>query len=258
MLKKDTIVAALKRDLEPMDVCRAATLGGSDATGRADDLSDVDLFLIVTPGAVEAVATAIEQTLAGLSPISLKYRMPMPSWHGFNQAFYQLADAPEHLMVDWVIVEAGTKHPWFEVERHGKHEVLFDKDGLVKEERIDREALRKQVDARVSELRTKYGLFRHLGVKNARRGLPADAMYFYQSMALRPLVDMLRIMNCPDRFDYGFRYLRCDLPPEMYDTVVRLSYPSNVEAIESFSAEIAKMMEKLFKEYDAKRTGAGK
>jgi hypothetical protein len=254
MLKKDTIVAALKKDLEAMDVCRAATLGGSDANERADDMSDIDLFLIVTPGSVEAAAGAIEQTLAGLSPISVKYRMPMPNWHGFNQAFYQLSDAPESLMVDWLMIETGVKHPWFEVERHGHHQVLFDKDGIVKEERVDREALRKQIETKAADLRVKYRLFRHLAPKNAKRGLPADAMHFYQSLVLRPLVDMARIVHCPERFDYGFRYIRSDLPPEMYDTVVRLSYPASIEAIDANCAEVGRLMERLFKEYDAKRT----
>ena len=79
MLSRSQISAALKSRLEPMESIRAAWLGGSDATGRADDLSDVDLCLIVSDGCIEAAADAVHATLESLSPISIHYRMPMPT-----------------------------------------------------------------------------------------------------------------------------------------------------------------------------------
>ncbi|MGH7292436.1 MAG: hypothetical protein ACREJT_14555, partial [Myxococcota bacterium] len=142
MLDKAMIVSALDAALQPMDEVRLATLGGSDATGRADEMSDVDLMLFVRPGEVEVAAGAIDGVLRGLSPVRQMLRLPMPTWHGFDQAFYQLADAPEHLMVDWVIAEVGQTHPWFERERHGVHRVLFDKDGMYRPTSVDMGALR--------------------------------------------------------------------------------------------------------------------
>src|SRR5262245_17271590 len=102
MLTRHSIISALAT-LHSHPFIRAASLGGSDATGRADDLSDVDLFVLVEKGHIEPAAAAIESELRKLSLIRIAYRMPMPTWHGFHQAFYQLQDAPEHLMVDWVI-----------------------------------------------------------------------------------------------------------------------------------------------------------
>jgi hypothetical protein len=254
MLSRPTIIAALAK-LEIHDFIRAATLGGSDATSRADELSDVDLFVLVAPdkngSAIERAASAIEDVLRSLSPIRIAYRLPMPTWHGFHQAFYQLADAPEYLMIDWVIVEVGTPHPWFEVERHGTHRVLFDKDNLVKPTHVDRAAIARTIEKRVADLRQKFTLFRHLAPKLADRDLPADAAYFYQALALRPLVDMLRITHCPDRHDFGFRYLRDDLPRAEYDAICRLCYPASDADIPAFVREITTKMESLLAQWDA-------
>jgi hypothetical protein len=250
-LDKPTIIRVLAAALEPMPEVRAATLGGSDANARADELSDVDLFLIVAPGHTETAAAAVERALGSLSPIAIRYRLPMPTWHGFHQAFYQLRDAPEHLMVDWVIVETGTPHPWFEVERHGTHRVLFDKDGLVRPAHADLPALRAAAARRVADLRARFPLYRHLPPKLARRGLPADAIYFYHGLVLRPLVDLARCVHRPERHDFGFRYLKDDLPADLYAAICRLSYPRSVDDLPAMTAEASGLIEGLLAAWDA-------
>lgn len=258
MLTRTTIIDALQDELAKHPTIRAATLGGSDANGRADEVSDLDLFLIVEKGeaAIEAAAAEVERVLLTLSPIRTKFRLPMPTWHGFHQAFYQLADAPEHLMIDWVIVEKGTAHPWFEVERHGTHRVLFDKDAIVAPAHIDRAAIDKAIAKKVGQLRVKFVLFRHLPSKLAVRGgggLPADAAYFYHGLGLRMLVDMLRAVHCPERHDFGFRYVKDDLPPREYALLCRLCYPSGPEAIGTNMDEISAEIERLLAVWDARR-----
>jgi hypothetical protein len=252
MLGKAEILDALVAKLSPMDEVRLATLGGSDATGRADEMSDVDLFLVVRPGAIEAAAGAVDGALRGLSPGGVRQmmRLPMPTWHGFHQAFYQLADAPEHLMVDWVIVEAGRAHPWFERERHGVHRVLFDKDGLYRPASADMDALRASAAKKVAEVRVKFAMFRHLPGKLSERGLPADAAYFYHALVLRCVVDLARCVHCPERFDFGFRYIRSDLPRDVYEQIARLCYPGDAEAIVGMTEEASGLVERLLAEWD--------
>lgn len=253
MLTRQAITAALST-LKSHDFIRAATLAGSDATGRADDLSDIDLVLFVTRGGIEPAAQAIDALLRTLSPINLSWRLPMPTWHGFNQAFYQLKDAPEHLMIDWVIIEVGEgapPHPFFEVERHGTHKALFDKDALVTATHTDHAAIDTAIRKRVEEIRNRFTLFRHMGAKNATRNLPIDACHFYHSLALRPLIDMLRITHAPDRHDFGLRYLKDDLPLAEYETIQRLCYPRSAADIPPFTAEITQLMDELLARWDA-------
>ncbi len=242
---RHVVIEALRGGLQRHEFVRAATLGGSDATGRADERSDVDLFLIVEPGAIERAAALVEEILKSVSPIRVRYRMPMPSWHGFHQAFYQLRDASEDLMVDWVIVEVGTPHPWFEVERHGTHKVLFDRDGAVRVAHVDRAVLDVAIGKKREEIRAKFALFRHLPGKLVDRGSEPDAAYFYHALVLRPVVDLLRMKHAPERHDYGFRYLKHDLPREEYERVRRWCYPRTPEEITVFSAEISECVGQL-------------
>ena len=57
----------------------------------------------------------------------------------------------------------------------------------------------------------------------------------YHGIALRGLVDLLRIIHCPDRFDYGLRYIRADLPADAAELVERLALPGSPEQVEAFT-----------------------
>ncbi|MBX7134318.1 MAG: nucleotidyltransferase domain-containing protein [Fimbriimonadaceae bacterium] len=245
MLDRTTMIDRLKAALTPSDRFRAAWLGGSDATGRADERSDIDLMVVVQDGQVEAAVEQVENAIRELSPIRVSYRMPMPNWHGFHQAFYQLEKAPEDLMIDWLMMEVGQVHPWFEVERHGTPVVLFDKDGLISEAHVDRKAIDETIQKKVRDIITKYRLFRHLPVKCAERGLPLDAIGFYQPMIVRPLVDLARSLHCPERHDYGLRYLRDDLPADLYQRLALIAYPATVEQIPFLAREANLLFDEL-------------
>lgn len=252
MLTRAGIIDALRSTLAESDQIRGAWLGGSDAFGRADELSDVDVFILVRRGRVEEAASHFQRCVERLSPISIALRMPMPSWHGFNQAFYQLADAPEHLMVDWLAVEQGEPHPWGEVERHGTPTILFDKDDSLRTAHVDPAAIRAAVTKRIAELRVRFPMFRHMAGKQAARGLPADGASFYHNHVVKPLVDLLRCVHCPDRHDYGLRYLRDDLPPEAYTEVCRLCYPPSVADLPAFTRSATALFDRTLAAWDSR------
>ncbi len=257
MLDRKAIVDHLRVGLAESEDIRGAWVGGSDAFGRADEISDVDIFILVRPGRVDAAAEHFQRSVERLSPISINLRVPMPTWHGFHQAFYQLADAPEWLMVDWLAVEVGDKNPWTEVERHGEPTVLFDKDRALAPSHVDPVAIRGATTKRVEELRQRFPMFRHLAAKQARRGLPVDASGFYHSQVLRSLVDLLRCVHCPDRHDYGLRYLRDDLPRAEYEAVCGLCYPGAGSDIEPLTREAIVLFERTLAIWDARARAGG-
>ncbi|MBS0191917.1 MAG: nucleotidyltransferase domain-containing protein [Phycisphaerales bacterium] len=224
MVTRQEVLQGVIPRLQSHEKVLAAWLGGSDATGRADEKSDIDLCVIAEDGSAAELRSVIETALEAVVPIRLKYDLPAPTWHGFMQSFYQLENAPEWLMVDWVLVERSQRNPWLEVERHGSPRILFDKIGIIKPVHANVEALGIAAAAKVREVAVKFPMFRHLPVKLVERGLPVDAASFYQGLVLRPLVDLLRCLYCPERHDFGFRYLKADLPPEIYSEVEGLSY----------------------------------
>lgn len=53
-------------------------------------------------------------------------------------------------------------------------------------------------------------------------------MHFYYGILLPRLVKVARIVHCPDRYDYSSRYLKRDLPKELYTQIEPLFFVSNL------------------------------
>ena len=103
---RDDVLSALSGVLEPLDHVQAMWEAGAIAFDRVDDWSDIDVQVASDDERVEDVFTVVEDTLRGLSPIDLKYRLPEPTWHGHSQAFYRLERASPFPMVDFVVMKA--------------------------------------------------------------------------------------------------------------------------------------------------------
>jgi predicted nucleotidyltransferase len=212
------IIEKLLLALEHQESVDAMWLGGSKAFGRNDDLSDLDIVLQVEPAVIDRIFALCRTVLEEVSPVSVEYRLPEPTWHGMSQTFYQLRDAPEHLMIDLCIRPRGkTDGPQFnEIEIHGNPEILFDKCNCVNPMHIDMDEQRAKAQAQIPDLRSRYLLFRHLPRKEQARGHPVDALNFYNQMLLATLLRLLRIRHTPAQFDWGARYLKHQLPADVY------------------------------------------
>ena len=233
---RQKMIDALAAALEQRPFARAGWLGGSDASGRTDEWSDVDIQFVVVDDAVERTFEVVHEVLEGLSPIAHKFRLPSPTWHGHEQEFVSLRDADPCHFVDLLVLKKSSTDLFLERERHGDALVLFDKDGLVKPAPFDRAAHRAKLEKRLAILRETFPMFQNLTVKAARRRARADAMMTYMGQTLRPLVELLRMRHCPDRFDFGLRYLDRDLPPDLYAEIERLASPPSIEQVEAYQA----------------------
>ena len=90
---------------------------------------------------------------------------------------------------------------------------------------LDRDALQTRIDARLAILRERFPLFQTLVTRAVRRGFVAEAAVAYQDHTYRPLIEVLRIRHCPERYDFGARYLDRDLPPALRAEVEALALP---------------------------------
>lgn len=233
-LTRQQIVDALHDALHELPAVRAAWLGGSDATGRTDRYSDIDCLALVEDDAVEPVFTAVAAALDALSPIEQKYRIPEPTWHGHSQIFYRLQDAPPWLLIDMALLKSSSPldNRFLEPERHGHQQILFDRDGLIQPAPFDRASHEAAMKARLPHLVARFELFHIFVDKAIWRKDPPDAISTYHAMTLRPLVELLRMRHCPDRYDFGMRYLQRDLPPEAYRQVEQLFYCGDLAHLE--------------------------
>jgi predicted nucleotidyltransferase len=244
-MDRQELIDALTATVRENEDVRAAWLGGSDATGRTDRLSDVDLLVIAVPDRVDAVVMAIEATLASLSPIAHRYRIPPPAWHGGMQTFYRLERAGPHTLLDLLVMKTDAEERFLERERHGDAVVLIDRDGMTTPPPLDRAAHDERMQKKLDDIRGRFPIFQSFVLKSIERGQPTDAMQFFRGMTLIPLVELLRIRHCPDRFDFGLRYLDRDLPAELKATIDRLSYAGDMDTLKAHHTEAVALFEKF-------------
>ncbi|NNE43151.1 MAG: nucleotidyltransferase domain-containing protein [Gemmatimonadetes bacterium] len=251
MVRRDQIVDALTAALRDVAWVRAAYLGGSDATGRTDEWSDVDVVALVEDDRTEESFRVVRDALTALSPIAHSYRMPEPTFHGGSQEFYRLRDADPCHIVDYVAMRLSQEDRLLEPERHGTPHVLFDRDGLLRPTPLDRAALNAKMRARLEEMRSVFYVFQSLSTKAVHRGHPGEAVVRLQQMTLKPLVDLLRIRYCPDRWDFGFRYLDRDLPDAVRRDFEALLLPRNLDQVEEHRARAEAMFTENLRALDA-------
>ena len=226
MLTRASIVDAVHAALAGLPHVRACFLAGSEAFGRADRWSDIDINCVTDLAHAPANFAAAEAALAALSPIAITLEMP-PSglWPELAQRFYRLRDTDEFLMVDFCQLSPAQVQTFLEPTRHGTPIVLFDRDGLLKPVTLDRAAHDAQIRARLAYLRKAFPMFQNLVRKALLRGDLTEAMAVYLGHSMRPLVEALRIKHCPERFDFGFRYTTHDLPAAVASELQDLMWP---------------------------------
>lgn len=242
-IDRGLLTAAMGEALAEQPWALAAWLGGSDATGRCDRFSDIDLVCIVEDDAVERTFETVRDGLVRLSPIDMEWRVPGPAWHGHEQVFWRLRDVDPHLIIDVVVIKASSlpAQRFLEPERHGRPRVLFDRGGWVAAVPMDASAHEAKLRARLDRLRVTFPMFQPLVTRAIERGQPCDAAYFYTQLTLLPTVEVLRMRHCSERFDFGMRYLRDDLPADVYERVCRLALPGTLEGIRSCRADAERL-----------------
>jgi hypothetical protein len=224
-IPRESIVEACHGALKALPSVRAAFLAGSEAFGRQDQYSDIDLNCVAPMADVDAIFSAVEAALERLSPIALKLVMPPSAmWPGLSQRFYRLRDTDEFLMIDFCQLTREQVTTFMEPTRHGTPVVLFDHDGLIKPGPMDADHATRMAK-RLEWLRSSFPMFQNLVRKAALRGDMVEAIAMYQGQTLRPLVDVLRIKHNPERFDYGLRYTGYDLPQNVVAELRDLVWP---------------------------------
>lgn len=233
---RPALVACLKQALENCPQVDAAWEGGSAAFDTHDALSDVDAVVVVADDAVDTVFADVEAALQALSPVAL--RVEMPPAPGWRQRFYRLRDASEFLVVDLVLLRRSDPLQFREQELHGRGRTWIDRRGLLGPAHLDPLADAAAARARVPVLRDHFAMFQHLVTKTRLRGHAVEALHFYQAYALRPLVEALRLLHCPQRRMFSVRYLARDLPADVVARITALSFVNDLDDLALKHAQV--------------------
>jgi predicted nucleotidyltransferase len=250
-MRREQVVAVLREALEPLAHVNAAWLGGSDAFGRADELSDVDLQVDVDDGHVAATFGAVEAALAAASPIVARLVMPMPTWHGHAQRFYRLRDTSEFTAVDVVVFERSDPRRYYnQTERHGRPLVLFDRAGVIRPVALDPAELAAALRRETARIRERLPFTLPQVAKEVRRGDALAALGSWHRYVLAPLVTCYRIRHAPARHDFGLRYTADDLPAEVQATLRELSFVRDLDDLAAKLPEAERLLRRLLAELE--------
>ena len=244
-LSRKQIITALTAALKPLPFTNALWEAGSAAFGRADKWSDIDIHIDVADDKVEETFAAIETALLTLTPITLKVRVPEPTWHGHSQKFYQLENASPYLMIDVAVMKASSTSKFTEREVHGEARILFDKLDVVQAKPVDIELLEQTLRARIQYWQANFEWMQLLVTKSLLREQPLDALAFYNGMVVRPLVELLRIKYDPHRYNFGQRYLHHYLPPADIVRLTELTFVGDSADIPTKQARAQKWVNAL-------------
>jgi hypothetical protein len=247
-INRQDLLDNLSSTLQAHPDVQAAWQGGAAAFSRVDEYSDIDLMVVANEGANEAVHTAIEAGLRDLGELDFKMEMPRPAWHGLNQVFYRLSGGNPFHFLDIAI---GSKEKVLALSGtpvHGQPVLLFDKHSAFTPAPFDTAAHLKNIASRLEHHRAGYEMFRHLTLKEIKRGNAIEAFQYYASFTLRPLIELLRIQYNPVRYDFSTRYIHYELPVEIVSRLEPLYFTSDLEELSAKHAEASAWIKTLLDE----------
>lgn len=232
------IIEALIARLLPLPPARACFEGGSAATGRVDEYSDIDLVVVAPLAAGEAIFEAIEGALSERTRITHTWRVDPAPFPETAQRFYLLAGAPPFFAVDCVVVTETGVAQFLERERHGDALVYFDRTGKIRARPLDQRDFAQRRSRRWTQLQGAVPVYAMLVEKELARGRPLEALGFYQAL-LRALLEVLGMAHRPDRFDFGWRYVETQLPEDAQALLRHFAFVADGEVLRERAAALA-------------------
>ena len=239
------VIEAVIARLLPLTAVRACFEGGSAATGRLDEYSDIDLVIVAPLAAADAAFDAVEGALAALAAIPHVWRIAPPPFPDTAPRFYFLAGSPRFFAVDCVVVSETGVVSLLERERHGEPVVYFNRGPKIRARPADQPALAERRARRWKQLQGSVPIYAMLVDKELVRDRPLEAFGFYQAL-LRALLEVLGMAHRPDRFDFGWRYVETEMPDRARKTLARYAFVGSAQALRELAPQLtADLLERL-------------
>jgi predicted nucleotidyltransferase len=245
---RDKIVNALVKLYEPIEEVYAVWENGSIAFNRIDDYSDIDLAVECDKETIPSLIQKTEKVLEEVVGIDLRYEMKQNFFAGMEQIFYRFKNTSPFLLLDIGFLRHGEpKESFIQPEIHGEVKVHFDKIGMTKIKELEKGDWDKKMAERVDAIREKFEIFKVMPLKEIPRNNYADAFIFYFSFYVNPLVELLRIKYKPFRYNFGVRYIKYDLPSNVYSEIEPLLFVKDADDLKAKIEFAGKKIKELLK-----------
>lgn len=243
-----TLVDALKKQSNVV----AAWEGGSAATGRLDQYSDIDLNMWLSDENDDVVWETIDQVVAQIFTVDRKWIVDSPI-KGFSQRFYIPKNPQNFFFLDIGLFKKSAPDLFLDQERHGHAQFLFDKSGTLKVLDLNRKEFDQKLEKRLEQLENQFAVYKIVTLKEIRRDHPIDAFGFYQA-CLRLLNEALGIRYRRYKYDFGFRYQKFDFPEDIQKQVQELIYVGDFSELENRLEKVERLLNKALEHRASSRT----
>ncbi|MBC8109298.1 MAG: hypothetical protein H7Z14_22130 [Anaerolineae bacterium] len=225
-MTRQELRGALHDRLTTCDDVLAMWEAGSAAFDRADERSDLDIGVLARSGSIERVWQEVERGLNDVGGFSIRWENPVHIFKGMTQRVYRPTRSARWLDLDIGIFQDSAEDLYLQPNRHGRATILFDRSEgrRTSDARFDEATHRQRMREALHQEIMRWNLYREFVAKEIARGRTVDAFGFYLAFAVRPVMTVLGMLHRPDRFDYGFRYLRDELPADAVAAIERLCY----------------------------------
>lgn len=227
--------------------------GGSKAFKRDDEFSDLDILFLIKDNYRQEAHEIIEKSIIKNFSIKDMFLVPQPSWHGHFQVFYKLDTENQFFMLDILIAEESKNNLFDEPQIHGEAFIYFDKTHRIGKSAPDIEKMVKSIDNRVYLIEKNVNFFHNFVDKEILRGRSIDALSFYHSVILNPLIETYRIIFYPYRYNFAKRYLQYDLPKKVYEKIEKLSFINDIKQLKAYKIEAMEMLMENIKHIKEKK-----
>lgn len=251
MITRAQLRSCLRERLHDRESVLAMWEAGSAAFDRADERSDLDIGVLARGGSLHTVWQAVEAALEELGGFLIRWENPLHIFKGMTQRIYRPARGGRWLDLDIGVFEETAQDLYLQVQRHGRADVLFDRSEghRTAGAQFDAAAHRRRMREALHQEIMRWNLYRDFVAKELARGRTIDAFGFYLAFAIRPVLTVMGMLHRPDRFDYGFRYVKEELPADAVAGIEQLCYvasPSELPArVEDANRLLVQAVEEL-------------
>ncbi len=224
-MNRDTIINTLTELLKPDEHVHALWLEGSDATGRLDEYSDIDVCICVDENAVDTVFRKVQEAF----PTDFMHvNYPNDSE---RQLVFHVTGTDKYLMVDFNAYFYGKANTTFvKGDKIDACKVLFDKKKIIQYRDYDPAECAGECDYWKEESEYRFSQISRVE-KYCLRGLFPEAFVYYQKYVVEPLVFTLRRKYTPTKIWYYMVHISDHIPQTEVEKLNRILQVSDVKDI---------------------------
>lgn len=224
-MKREQIIEALIELLQQDDNVYALWLEGSDATGKVDNYSDIDMCALIDENKVDEVFEKMQNRF----DIDSVYENR--NCDSERQLVFHIANSEKYHVVDFNAYFHGVAGTTFvENDSIDACKVIFDKCGAIQYKEYDASAGKNEREYWKKESAYRFSQISRVE-KYCLRGLYPEAFIYYQKYVIEPLVFTLRSKYTPTKIWYYMIHISDHIPQAEIEKLNRILQISCIDDI---------------------------